>query len=114
MQYCNFCNCLLFYIVPRVAPHIKLALRISPTEVIVKIKPLTLEEGKGIVTGYSFNLIKSIDYCVVVDMNKLFIHTLNTSIKVGNLDPLSKYCLSVSAQTKEGNGLESQYLLIPG
>ena len=47
-------------------------------------------------------------------MNKLLIHTLNTSIKVGNLDPLSKYCLSVSAQTKEGYGLESQNILIPG
>ena len=96
------------------APNIELALRISPTEVVVKIKPLTLEEGRGIVTGYSFNLTKSIDHCVVVDTNKLLIHTLNTSIKVGNLDPLSTYCLSVSAQTKEGHGLESQNTLIPG
>ena len=96
------------------APNIGLAQRISPTEVVVKIKPLTLEEGRGIVTGYSFNLTKSIDHCVVVDINKLLMHTLNTSIKVGNLDPLSKYCLSVSAQTKEGHGLESQNILIPG
>ena len=80
----------------------------------MKIKPLTLEEGRGIVIGYSFILIKSIDRCVVVDMNKLLIHTLNTSIKVENLDPLSKYCLSVSAQTKEGHGLESPKKLIPG
>ena len=103
-----------FNTVPNVAPNIELAQRISPTEVIVKIKPLTLEEGRGIVTGYSFNLTKSINHCVVVDMNKLLIHTLNTSIKVGNLDPLSKYCLSLSAQTKEGHGLESQNILIPG
>ena len=105
---------MLFYTVLRVAPNIELALRVSLTEVVVKIKPLTLEEGRGIVTGYSFNLTKSIDNCVVVDMNKLLIHTLNTSIKVGNLDPLTKYCLSVSAQTKEGHGLESQNILIPG
>ena len=103
-----------FSIVPRVAPNVYLAQRASPAKIIVKIKPLTLEEGRGIVTGYSFNLTKSIDHCVVVDMNKLLIHTLNTSIKVGNLDPLSKYCLSVSAQTKEGHGLESQNILIPG
>ena len=96
------------------APNIKLALRVSSNKVIIKIMPLTLEEGRGIVTGYSFNLTKSIDDCVVVDMNKLLIHTLNTSIKVGDLDPLSKYCLSVSAQTKEGYGLESQNILIPG
>ena len=96
------------------APHIELTLRISTTEIVVKIKPLTLEEGRGIVTEYNFNLTKSIDHCVVVDMNKLLIHTHNTSIKVGNLDPLSKYCLSVSAQTKEGYGLESQNILIPG
>ena len=96
------------------APNIKLALRVSSTEVIIKIKPLTLEEGRGIVTGYFFNLTKSIDDCVVVDMNKLLLHTLNISIKVGNLDPLSKYCFSVSAQTKEGHGLESQNILIPG
>ena len=102
-----------FSVVPRVAPNIELAQRISPTKIIVKIKPLTLEEGRGIVTGYSFNLTKSIDHCDVVDMNKLLIHTLNTSIEVGNLDPLSKYCLSVSAQTKEGHGLESQNILIP-
>ena len=102
-----------FSIVPRVAPNIELAQRVSLTEIIIKIKPLTLEEGRGIVTAYSFNLTKSIDDCVVVDMNKL-IHTLNISIKVGNLDPLSKYCLSVSAQTKEGHGLESQNILIPG
>ena len=73
-----------------------------------------LEEGRGIVTGYSFNLTKSIDHYVVVDMNKLLIHTLNTSIKVGNLDPLSAYFLSVSAQTTEGYGLESQNIIIPG
>ena len=104
-----------FSVVPRVAPNIEVAQRVSPTEIIIKIKPLTLEEGRGFVTGYSFNLTKSIDHCVVVDMNKLLlIHTLNTSIKVGNLDPLSKYCLSVSAQTKEGHGLESQNILIPG
>ena len=111
MQYSNSS---LFYIVPRVAPIIRVAHRISPTEIIVNIKPLTLEEGRGIVIGYFFNLTKSIDHCVVVDMNKLLIHTLNTSIKVGNLDPLSTYCLSVSAQTKEGHGLESQNTLIPG
>ena len=105
---------MLFYIVPIVAPNFELAQRVSPNEIIVKIKPLTLQEGRGFVTGYSFNLIKSIDHCVVVDMNKLLIHTLNTSIKVGNLDPLSKYCLSVSAQTKKGHGLESQNILIPG
>ena len=105
---------MLFYKVPGVAPNIKLALRISTTEVVVKIKPLTLEEGRGIVTGYSFNLTKSIDHYVVADMNKLLIHTLNTTIKIGNLYPLSKYCLSVSAQTKEGHGLESQKILIPG
>ena len=96
------------------APKIKVAQRVSLTEIIIKIKPLTLEEGRGIVTGYSFNLTKSTDYCVVVDMNNLLIDTFNTSIKVGNLDPLSKYCLSVSAQTKEGHGLESQNVLIPG
>ena len=90
-----------FSIVPRVAPNIELAQRVSPTEMIVKIKRLTLEEGRGIVTGYSFNLTKSIDHYVVADMNKLLIHTLNTTIKIGNLYPLSKYCLSVSAQTKE-------------
>ena len=101
-------------VVPGVAPNIKLAQRVSPTKIIIKIKPLTLEEGRGIVTGYSFNLTKSIDHCVVVDTNKLLIHTLNTSIKVGDLDPLSKYCLSVSAQTKEGHGLESQNILISG
>ena len=101
-------------IVPRVAPNIELAQRISTTEIIMKIKPLSLEEGRGIVTGYFFNLTKSIDRCLVVDMNKLLIHTLNTSIKVGNLDPLSKYCLSLSAKTKEGRGLESQNILIPG
>ena len=105
---------MLFYIVPRVAPNIELAQRDSPTVVVIKIKPLTLEEGRGIVTRYSFNLTKSIDHCVVVDMNKLLIHTLNTSIKVGNLDPITKYCLSVSAQTKEGHGLESHKILIPG
>ena len=96
------------------APNIKLAQRISPTDINIKIKPLTLEEGRGIVTGYSFNLTKSIDQCFVVDINKLLIHTLNTSIKIEKLDPLSKYCLSVSAQTKEGHGLESQNILIPG
>ena len=48
-----------------------------------------LEEERGIATGYSFNLTKSIDYCVVVDMNKLLKHILNTSIKVAHLDPLS-------------------------
>ena len=103
-----------FSIVPRVAPNIELAQRVSLTEILVKIKSLTLEEGRGILTGYSFNLTKSIDQCVMVDMNKLLIHTLNTSIKVENLDPLTKYCLSVSAQTKEGHGLESQNILIPG
>ena len=107
-------QCLYFSVVPRVAPKIKVAQRVSLTEIIIKIKALTLEEGRGIVTGYSFNLTKSIDHCIVVDMNKLLIHTLNTSIKVGNLDPLSKYCLSVSAQTKEGHGLVSQNILIPG
>ena len=96
------------------APNFELAQRISLTDIIAKIKPLTLEEGRGIVTGYSFNLTKSIDHCLVVDINKLLIHTLNTTIKVGNLDPLSKYCLSVLAQTKEGYGLESQNILIPG
>ena len=104
---------MLFYIVPIVAPNFELAQRVSPNQIIVKIKPLTLQEGRGIVTGYSFNLTKSIDHCVVVDMNKLLIHTLNTSIKVGSLDPLSKYCLSASAQTKKGHGLESQNILIP-
>ena len=103
-----------FSIVPRVAPNIELAQRVSLTEIIVEIKPLKLEEGRGIVTGYSFNLTKSIDICVVVDISNLLIHSLNTSIKVGNLDPLSKYCLSVTAQTKEGHGLESQNILIPG
>ena len=96
------------------APNIELAQRIFLTTIIVKPYPLTLEKKIGNVTGYSFNLTKSIDYCVVVDINKLLIHTLNTSIKVGILDPLSKYCLSVSAQTKEGHGLESQNILIPG
>ena len=55
---------MLFYIVPRVAPNIELAQRDSPTVVVIKIKPLTLEEGRGIVTRYSFNLTKSIDHCV--------------------------------------------------
>ena len=96
------------------APNIELAQRISITEALVKIKPLTLEEGRGIVTGYSFNLTKSIDQCVMVDRNEISVTTLNISIKVGNLYPLSKYCLSVSAQTKEGRGLESQNILIPG
>ena len=96
------------------APNIELAQRVSPIEIIIKIKPLTPEEGRGIVTGFSFNLTKSINHCVVVNINKLLIHTLNTSIKVENLDPFSKYCLSVSAQTKEGHGLESQNILIPG
>ena len=105
---------MLFLIVPGVAPNIEIAQRVSTTEVVVKIKPLTLEEGRGIVTGYFFNLTKSIDHCVVVDINKLLIHTFNTSIKIGNLETLSKYCLSVSAQTKEGYGLESQNMLIPG
>ena len=95
------------------APNIELALRVSPTEIIIKIKPITLEEGRGIVTGYSFNLTKSIDRCAMVDMG-ILIDTLNTTIQVKNLDPLSKYCLSVSAQTKEGHGLESQNILIPG
>ena len=95
------------------APNIELAQRVSSTEILIKIKPLTLEEARGIVTGYSFNLTKSIDRCAMVDMS-ILIDTLNTSIKVGNLDPLSKYCLSVSAQTKEGHGLESQNILIPG
>ena len=103
-----------YSIVPRVVPNIELAQRVSSTETIIKIKPRTLEEGRGIVTGYSFNLTKSIDYCVVVNINKLLMHTLNTSIKIGNLDPMSKYCLSVSAQTKKGYGLESQNILIPG
>ena len=96
------------------APKNELAQRVSSTEIIIKIKPLTLEEGRGIVTGYSFNLTKSIDRCVVVNMNEIFVTTLNTSIRVRNLDPLSKYCLSVSAQTKEGHGLDSQNILIPG
>ena len=96
------------------APKNELAQRVSPTDVAVKIKPLTLEEGRGIVTGYSFNLTKSIDRCVVVNMNEIFVTTLNTSIRVRNLDPLSKYCLSLSALTKEGRGLESQNILIPG
>ena len=103
-----------YSIVPRVAPNIELAQRVSSTEIIIKIKSRTLEERRGISTGYSFNLAKSIDHCVVVDMNKLLIHTLNTSIKVGNLDQLSKYCLSVSSHTKEGHGLESRNILIPG
>ena len=59
---------MLFYTVPRVASNIDLVMRISTTEVVVKIKPLTLEEWRGIVTGYSFNLTKSIDHCVVVDI----------------------------------------------
>ena len=96
------------------APKNELAQRVSQTEVVMKIKPLTLEEGRGIVTGYSFNLTQSIDQCVMVDRNEISVTTLNISIKVGNLDPLSKYCLSLSAKTKEGHGLESQNILIPG
>ena len=56
-------------IVPRVAPNIELAHRVNLAEIVVKIKPLTLEEERGIVTGYSYNLTKCINHCVVVDMN---------------------------------------------
>ena len=97
---------------PLIPPRNVTLVRVNSTAVKVSWMPLTLEEARGIITGYSVMYQTSDSRSRTV--NTISVDFDASSVVIGNLREEERYGVSVACRTTNGTGQASDFVYEPG